>query len=140
MPDLSDRQHDAFDNPAKAGCREGNLRVLREAAYLLCQGGNRNRLRCDWCELMGETGLLTLEMLEREGVLAAGGFVGVDLDANRIEGFRQLYPDMKWVAGNLYERLDAAELANVGALNLDAYGEVGNRSSQADFDLIQRNF
>jgi hypothetical protein len=30
---LSDRQHDAFDNPAKALCRDGNLRVLREAAY-----------------------------------------------------------------------------------------------------------
>ena len=31
----SDRQHDAFDNPAKAQCRDGNLRVLREAAHLL---------------------------------------------------------------------------------------------------------
>ena len=30
---LSDRQHDAFDNRAKALCRAGNLRVLREAAY-----------------------------------------------------------------------------------------------------------
>jgi hypothetical protein len=29
---VSDRQHDAFDNPAKALCRAGNLRVLREAA------------------------------------------------------------------------------------------------------------
>ena len=33
MPTYSDRQHDAFDNPAKALCRDGNLRVLREAAY-----------------------------------------------------------------------------------------------------------
>jgi hypothetical protein len=32
---LSDRQHDAFDNPAKALCRDGNLRILREAAHLL---------------------------------------------------------------------------------------------------------
>jgi hypothetical protein len=29
---LSDRQRDAFDNPAKMACREGNLRALREAA------------------------------------------------------------------------------------------------------------
>ena len=29
----SDRQHDAFDNPAKTLCRAGNRRVLREAAY-----------------------------------------------------------------------------------------------------------
>jgi hypothetical protein len=35
MTPLSDRQRDAFDNPAKAACRDGNLRVLREAAYLL---------------------------------------------------------------------------------------------------------
>src|SRR5947209_10693760 len=106
MAPLSDRQHDAFDNPAKMACRAGNLRVLREAAYLLWEDGDRTRLRCDWCELMGETGLRTLEMLEREGVLAPGGFVGVDLDRQRIEGFRTRRPDLKWVAANLYERLD----------------------------------
>src|SRR5258707_513377 len=32
---VSDRQLDAFDNPAKAVCREGNLRVLREAGFRL---------------------------------------------------------------------------------------------------------
>ena len=36
MTALSDRQSDAFDNPAKMACREGNLRVLREAAF--CSG------------------------------------------------------------------------------------------------------
>ena len=55
---LSDRQRDAFDNAAKMACRQGNLRVLRQAAYLLWEDGERTRLRCDWCELMGETGLL----------------------------------------------------------------------------------
>ena len=137
MTPLSSRQADAFDNPAKAACRAGNLRVLREAAYLLWDDGNRTRLRCDWCELMGETGWLTLELLEREGVLAPGGFIGIDLDAARIDGFRQRGPDLKWVAGNLYERLDAPELANVGILNLDEYGEVGNRDAMVDFRLIQ---
>jgi hypothetical protein len=53
---LSDRQRDAFDNTAKTACREGNLRALRNAAYLLWEDGDRTRLRCDWCELMGETG------------------------------------------------------------------------------------
>jgi hypothetical protein len=65
MPTLSDRQHDAFDNPAKMACRAGNLRVLREAAYFLWEDGDRTRLCCDWCELMGATGLLTLDLLER---------------------------------------------------------------------------
>ena len=71
MKNCSNRQHDAFDNPAKMTCRTGNLRVLREAAFLLWQDGERTRLRCDWCELMGTTGLLTLGLLEGEGVLAA---------------------------------------------------------------------
>ena len=137
MNDLSDRRHDAFDNPAKMACRAGNLRVLREAAFLLWEDGERSRLRCDWCELMGETGLLTLDLLEREGVLAPGGFVGIDLDPARIDGFRRRRPDLKWVAGNLYERLEAPELANVGILNLDEYGEVGNRSAPVDFPLIR---
>src|SRR3954452_22087885 len=137
MIPLSDRQSDAFDNPAKMACREGNLRVLREAAFLLWEDGNRARLRCDWCELMGATGFLTLDLVERQGVLAPGGFVGIDLDPARIDGFRQRRPDLKWVAGNLYEHLEAAELANVGILNLDEYGEVGNRSAPVDFPLIR---
>src|SRR5271155_1811711 len=121
MSPLSARRHVAFDNPAKAMCREGNLRVLREAAHLLWEDDSRSRLRCDWCELMGETGLLTVDMLQREAVLAAGGFVGVDLDAARIDGFRRGRPDLKWIAGNLYEHLHVPALANVGILNLDEY-------------------
>jgi hypothetical protein len=137
MTALSDRLGDAFDNPAKMACREGNLRVLREAAFLLWEDGDRTRLRCDWCELMGATGLLTLDLLERQGVMAPGGFVGIDLDPARIAGFRGRRPDLKWVAGNLYEQLEAPELANVGILNLDEYGEVANRSAPVDFPLIR---
>src|SRR5579862_4423953 len=133
---LSDRRHDAFDNPAKALCRDGNLRVLRDAAHLLWEDDSRSQLRCDWCELMGATGSLTLDMLEREGVLAAGGFVGADLDSARIDGFRLSRPDLKWIAGNLYEHMNAPEMANVGILNFDEYGEVGNRSAETDFPLI----
>jgi len=137
MPPLSSRPHDAFDNPAHAACRESNLRVLREAAYLLWDDGERKRLRCDWCELMGATGLLTLDLLERAGALAPGGFVGIDLDPTRIDGFRQRRPDLKWLAGNLYELLGREELVNVGILNLDEYGEVGNPNARVDFHLIR---
>jgi hypothetical protein len=137
MIDFSSRRHDAFDNPAKTACRAGNLRALREAAYLLWEDGERNRLRCDWCELMGATGLLTLDLLEREGVVTPGGFVGIDLDSARIDDLRRLRPDLKWVAGNLYERLDAPELAKVGVLNLDVYGEVGDPSARGDFALLR---
>jgi hypothetical protein len=118
-------------------CRAGNLRALREAACLLWEDGDRTRLRCDWCELMGATGLLTLDLLEHEGVLPPGGFVGIDLDPARIDSFRQRRPDVRWVVGNLYERLDSPELANVGVLNLDAYGEVGDPSARGDFALLR---
>jgi hypothetical protein len=137
MMDISDRKNDTFHNCAKSACREANLRVLREAAYLLWEDSDRTRLRCDWCELMGATGWLTLELLEGEQVLAPHGFVGIDLDSSRIDGFRQRRPNFKWIAGNLYEHLDAAELANVGILNLDEYGAVGNLNATVDLHLIQ---
>jgi hypothetical protein len=137
MTDLSDRKHDAFDNPAKAACRDGNLRALRDTAYLLWEDNDRIRLRCDWCELMGATGLLTLELLESAEALAPGGFVGLDLDEDRISSFRQTRPDLKWIAGNLYENLDRVELANVGILNLDEYGEVGSPNAMVDFNLVR---
>jgi hypothetical protein len=44
---------------------------------------------------------------------------------------------LKWVAGNLYERIEAPELANVGILNLDEYGEVGNPDTLGDFRLVR---
>jgi hypothetical protein len=39
--------------------------------------------------------------------------------------------------GNLYERLEAPQLAKVGILNLDECGEVANRSAQVDFPLVR---
>ncbi len=86
MTTLSDRQLDTFDNPAKAACREGNLRVLREAAYLIWEDSDRTHLRRDWCELMGATGLLTLDLLERAGTLAPGGFARPGLTASGNDG------------------------------------------------------
>ena len=38
MTNLSDRQHDAFDNPAKMACREGSLRLLRKGASRRWEG------------------------------------------------------------------------------------------------------
>jgi hypothetical protein len=60
-----------------------------------------------------------------------------DLDRVRIEAFRGQRPDLKWVAANLYERLDAPEFANVGTLNLDEYGQVGGSDSMGDFHLVR---
>ena len=54
---LSDRQHNAIDNPAKAACREGNLRVQREAAYrALARSstihGKRGPTMIDWRQFL----------------------------------------------------------------------------------------
>ena len=43
MPASSDRQRDPFDNPARMACREGNLRVPHQAAFLLWQEGYRRQ-------------------------------------------------------------------------------------------------
>jgi hypothetical protein len=56
---------------------------------------------------------LTLDMLEREGVLAEAGFVGADLDERRIDGFRQRRPDLKWIAGNRTKPVRKIEVAAV---------------------------
>ena len=53
MSETSNRPHDASDNPAKMVCREGNLRVLREAAFLLWEDADRTRLRCNWARTDG---------------------------------------------------------------------------------------
>ena len=137
MKMISHRLLDSFDNPAKTSCRMGNLRVLRESAFALWDDDGRTRLRCDWCELMGTTGWLTLDLLESEGVLAPGGFVGIDLDHARIEGCRRLRPDLKWVSGNLYSSLEATEFAHVGVINLDTYYAVGSTDAMSDFRLVR---
>jgi hypothetical protein len=44
---------------------------------------------------MGATGWQTLALLEEQDVLALGGYVGIDLNAEPITGFRQRRPDLK---------------------------------------------
>src|SRR5438552_2417587 len=142
MTDLSDRQQDAFDNPAKMTCREGNLRVLREAAFLLWADGDRNRLRCDWCELMGETGFLTLDLLEREGVLAPGGFVGIDLDPARIDGFRQRRRDLTsamLLPEGSETAIDAGFIGVLGAFEIYRGSIRGHRMAKSQRLLVGAN-
>ena len=53
----------------KAACREANLVFLRRATYRLWEDSAEEKLRCDWCELMGRTGYLTRELLLHEAVI-----------------------------------------------------------------------
>src|SRR5262249_4217793 len=50
MSPRSDRETDAFDNPAKAAYRAGNL---REAAYFLREDADRTCLRCERTDATG---------------------------------------------------------------------------------------
>src|SRR5437868_10763867 len=74
MAASSDRPHDAFANPAKMAFREGNLRVLREAAFLLWEDGDRTRLRCDWCEPQRGGRFLLIQELVQRGLDFFGEF------------------------------------------------------------------
>ena len=126
---ISNRSADAFDNPAKARTREENLAAIRESAEELWADDDRTRLRCSWAELMGSTGHLTLELLERTGVLASGGFVGIDLDGQRVDAYRERYPGYGWVAGNLFDCLNTGALGGVGVLNYDSYDAIGSAAA-----------
>jgi hypothetical protein len=80
MSSFSNRQKDAFDNSAKAITRAGTSTAYAKPPIYIGKMTAASRLRCDWFELMGATGLLTFYLLEHDGVLAAGGLVGIDLD------------------------------------------------------------
>ncbi len=132
---ISDRAHDAFDNLAKQECRERNLLAVVQQAHSLWD--EDGRLRCGWAELMGETGVKTLELLEREGVLSTGGFVGIDRDAARVERLRVEHPLRSWIAGDLLDSLRSPELENVGVINFDAYDMVGTASLMMTVRLLK---
>lgn len=123
---VSDRSADTFDNASKHACRTRNLRTVQEQAPALLD--DDGKLRCGWAELMGETGVKTLELLQDAGVLAAGGFVGIDRDAGRIERFRHQHPEHNWIAGDLLDSLRSPAMENVGVVNFDAYDAVGGPS------------
>lgn len=135
-PSTSARESDAFDNGPKTASREGNLLAVVEQAPELWEGEGERRLRCSWAELMGKTGVLTLAMLERARVLAPGGFVGIDMDAETIADLRVRLPDYRWVAGDLLDLLRAPELEDVGVLNFDAYDMVGAPSVRPRARLV----
>ncbi len=123
---VSSRDAHAFDNGPKTMSREGNLLALVEQAGELWDDEAHTKLRCDWAELMGETGALTLAMLERAGVLAARGFVGIDREPDIIKGFAATFPSYKWIAADLMDAFGNPALRRVGVLNFDGYEMVGS--------------
>jgi hypothetical protein len=123
---VSSRSSHTFDNGPKTMTRERNLLALVEQAGELWDDDRHGRLRCDWCELTGQTGALTLSMLERAGVLAASGFVGIDREPSIIAGFAAKFPSYKWVTGDIMDALRNPALRRVGVLNHDGYEMVGS--------------
>lgn len=75
---------------------------------------------------MGSSGWRTLHMLMEAGVLTPRSFVGADLDAERIAAYRLRYPEATWVAGDVLDHVERAELADVSVLHFDGYEAVGS--------------
>lgn len=125
MIGVSDRRTDAFDNPWKATQRLRHLDVLRKVPELW-QDGQMPRLRGSWLELMGATGWRTLELLTDHGAILPEQFVGVDLDAQRIEDYRHRYPGARWLGGNVLDLVCRPELRDTSVVNYDAYEEVAS--------------
>ncbi|MCW8138438.1 MAG: hypothetical protein KIT58_05980 [Planctomycetota bacterium] len=125
MTEVSLRAEDAFDNAAKSAYRARHLEVLREHAPELWSDESR-ALNGAWLELMGATGWRTLELLLGAGALAAGSFVGVDLDVRRIADYRARYPEARWVAGDLLDLVLRPELEDVSVVHFDGYEAVAS--------------
>ena len=133
--EISDRQHDAFDNRSKNACRESNLSFLRQATYRLWEDGRRKRLRCDWCELMGRTGHLTRELLLREAVIEPAQFIGIDINDELANHYSSA--GVTIIRGDLFSLVAHPELSKVGILNLDGYYAVNSPKLHADLRLIR---
>ena len=120
------RNNDTFLSDAKNSCRLGNLKAVLESKELL--DPTNPILRCDWCELMGESGVETLRMLESRKFLRPGGFVGIDTDELRIDRLQSERPDLKWVSGDLFTKVGVLCEFDIGVLNIDGYGQVGSEA------------
>jgi hypothetical protein len=125
----SDRSNDAYDNRAKTTYRERNLGFVRSAFYLLWDDVDEpSRLRCTWCELLGNTGYLAYQLLLSERVITREQFLGVDTSKDIVE--KHLGLGIRAERGNLHEILPAHP--DVGVLNLDGYYAVGSPRLRAD--------
>lgn len=127
MIEVSDRASDSFDNTVKASYRSRHVDVLRAQVPELWDDEGRPRLRGAWLELMGATGWKTLDLLVNEGALGRSAFVGVDLDAARIAGYRARYPDARWLAGDVLDHVQRPELEDVSVVHFDGYEAAGGR-------------
>lgn len=123
---VSDRGMDAFDNGPKAEYRARHLQVLREQVPELWDEESPQRLQGAWLELMGATGWRTLDLLVEAGALTPAGFVGVDLDGQRIEDYRRRYPGARWLAGDVLDLVQRVELEDVAVVHYDAYEAVAS--------------
>src|SRR5437868_14593505 len=70
MTDLSDRRHDAFDNPAKMACRAGNR---REPAYRRCRRWRRIHPEMEAQPMIDWRQFLTGDLQVCHGQLCAQG-------------------------------------------------------------------
>lgn len=114
---ISDRSSHQFFNSSKEQTRINNINIVKQTNLI-----EDNRLICSWCELMGTSGIETLNLLESQNLLNPNGFIGVDLDENIINNFKLQKPNYQWYAGNIFNV--ANNLQDVGVLNLDLYGNI----------------
>ncbi len=118
---------DSFISKPKARYRRDCLEYLQEnAAKSLFD--SEKRLKGKWCELVGGSGHLTLELLLSVKVLSPSGFIGVDSNKVHIATHQARYPEATWLHGNLQDVIH--ELEGVSVLNVDSYSSTGYRTTR----------
>jgi hypothetical protein len=105
---ISDSQHEVFDKPSKALCRDGNLRVLREAAYRPCERlVTMSEAKEGWFTSITITCVVTNGFVIPSSPLPEGAEVEI-----------LLHPVRQAVTPELQEEFDCWERAGTGTIEM----------------------
>lgn len=118
----------SFTSDSKQEYRNDCIDFLRTHGKSLVRD---DRFSGHWCELAGQTGILTLNTLLDSGLILPNQFIGVDRSPQVIEECEAKEPGARWLVGSLLEVLPSID--DVSVLNFDSYRECG--SDELLFDL-----
>ena len=106
MHDLSDRQHDTFDNPAKMACRAGSLRVFRDSG----------RAGCTKPFCYNQAGREAMLMTTTVWGVVKDGLIGRVHHCQKGRGWRSTSVPLPEVPPELQEEFDAWERRECGII------------------------
>ena len=132
---LSQRGHEAKDET-----RYLPLEIVKLSTHLWSR--SESRLRCDWLELAGPEAPTLQHLLDSGALQAPQRFIGVDTEAEVIQGCRESYKGAPalWHCGDLIPALRREDaFPDVGVLVFDSHMALkGNRTIRPTLRALSR--